>query len=143
MFLGFLSPFVAGRSSETFAPPKVSNTSKGGLREGGSWSPPSLKNPTPLAFPSLLPSAKCLGSLAFSALSARCLETNSFLSSIQEIKTRGSEREGGGDGGFLRGAYWGEGGRNTSLPPPPLKPLWGFGESLAGQRPPSTSYKWS
>jgi hypothetical protein len=39
-FLDFLDPFRAGRSSETFAPPKVSNTSKGGSRGGGSWSPP-------------------------------------------------------------------------------------------------------
>ena len=33
-FFELLSSFLAGRSSETFAPPKVSNTSKGGLRRG-------------------------------------------------------------------------------------------------------------
>ena len=34
-FLGFLVLFKVARLSETFAPPKVSDTSKGGLREGG------------------------------------------------------------------------------------------------------------
>jgi hypothetical protein len=52
--LGFLAPFRAGRSSETFAPPKVSNTSKGGLRRGKGGRIafllphfPLLKNPPP------------------------------------------------------------------------------------------------
>jgi hypothetical protein len=44
------------------------------------------------------------------------------------------------EGGIFKGGRRG-GETQYVLPRPPLNRLWGFGESLAAQRPPSTSYK--
>ena len=55
-------------------------------------------------------------------------------------RAMGMMRRGGVSGGIFKGGRRG-GDTQYVLPRPPLNRLWGFGESLAAQRPPSTSYK--